>query len=62
MLFIPRWYWHGLLSVDKDTALRWKSMHAEESVLNETYSSPLQYSFSANFWWGKRKLKPLDED
>ena len=23
MLFIPRWHWHFIMSIDRDTALRW---------------------------------------
>ncbi len=118
MLFIPRWWWHFIMAIDRDTALRWRQQHLEENpVLRDESSSrtssepgcfsehsvyysantgrkiprivhgnevtrlgydetdtlgedawsanchdkvpwmPPDFSFSVNFWWGRRIIK-----
>jgi hypothetical protein len=46
-LFIPRWWWHFITSIDHQTASRYVSLTQKEKPETE-------FSFSINFWWGKR--------
>lgn len=27
MLFLPRWWWHFIVAIDRETALRWRTEH-----------------------------------
>lgn len=64
MLFIPRWWWHFIVAVDRTSALIWrnKRLNVGKSGRGDTCrqdgrSTAVDYSFSVSFWWGKRILK-----
>lgn len=61
MLFIPRYYWHFVVAIDRDTALHWRWKYCQNN--RKPVSLPFadgntsNYSFSVSFWWGERILK-----
>lgn len=71
MLFIPRWHWHFIQSIDQDTALAWERKHLGTSAITASAAAsvprwrtmatpmPLAHSFSLSFWWGRRILPPV---
>jgi hypothetical protein len=49
MLFIPRWCWHFISSIDAATAKR-----LEKSTSSHAAYVSHEYSISVSFWWGQR--------
>jgi lysine-specific demethylase 8 len=56
MIFIPRYYWHFIMSIDKKQALNWK-LHKQNIKINQDNNENSEYSFSVSFWFGPRILK-----
>ncbi len=57
MLFIPRWHWHLVISLDEATALDWRRQHLKEdkdgsNSMNENNNSSPRFSVSVSLWWG----------
>eukprot|EP01038_Epipyxis_sp_PR26KG_P007740 gene7740-10517_t len=65
MIFIPRWYWHFIIAIDKSTVnkLLQKDFHcstlfSDKSNQSICLDNDFDFSFSVNFWWGPR-IKPF---
>jgi hypothetical protein len=60
MLFIPRHTWHFVMAVDREEAAAFLQQQPLQQPLDsqeepeEESGAAVQFSFSANFWWGKR--------
>jgi hypothetical protein len=64
MLYIPRHHWHFVLAVDRAEAEDYynnRSSMCSSACTNINTSSNtgegVEFSFSVNFWWGKRLEK-----
>lgn len=57
MLFIPRWHWHYCTAVMNEDVSRTieAASHAKANHVNLDVCNC--FSWSVNFWWGKRLLK-----
>ncbi len=66
-LFIPRWTWHLVMSVDRESAARWrlsqsvnglcKGNESKETLLTPSVAKgggEVDYSISVSCWWGRR--------
>ena len=59
MLFIPRHYWHFIVSISHDQVIDWynKNSNSNDNCNDYNYTKDDNYSFSVSFWWGRRILK-----
>lgn len=61
-LFIPRWWWHYVTAIDRVSAdslnrkkeIRHSNSHSDRHSHSHSDKSCVDFSFSINFWWGKR--------
>lgn len=72
MLYIPRWWWHYVTAVATPLADEWeRDLEVARSQAADQCSSLPDgsvddiciddcVSWSINFWWGERRLKPLE--
>jgi lysine-specific demethylase 8 len=58
-LFLPRWWWHYITSVEESTAQQLLGQNPSSVHVATDQSNQIQFSFSINFWWGKRIEAPF---
>ena len=58
VLYIPRWCWHLVISIDSLTARKWiRTIHRKEMTAGQ---DDMSHCISVSFWWGKRIEKPAE--
>lgn len=56
-IYIPRWCWHLIVSIDEATAREWLQ-RIHKIALEPQELVP--HCISVSFWWGKRMEKPSE--
>lgn len=60
MLFIPRWFWHFIVSISFEEAVSLSRKLGDSSIISAGGINDLTISIS--FWWGARIAKKYDDE